>query len=112
MNTIQKFNHTFSIFILIIACTAFIHCDDANNPVYDKGTEARLESLTVLEGSLSPEFDIDTELYSVSVPHDTDTITIIPVLPDTEASIQIDEIDANSEAETFVDIELHHPTMD
>lgn len=57
--------------------------------VREKGSDATLKSLDVLEGSLSPEFKSDQEVYDIEVSAGVDSLTLNPVLNDSNAKYRV-----------------------
>jgi hypothetical protein len=76
----------FSGILIVTFGLLFIKC---NNPVTPDSDNADLSSLTVDNGSLSPVFISTTTAYTVSVPDTVDSIMVIGIKADINASISI-----------------------
>ncbi len=75
---------------------AFSEMSITNNVQREGYDDTNLSGLTLSAGTLSPAFSAETTVYSISVPNQTEEITVTPVVADSIATVTVDGTAVNS----------------
>ena len=71
---------------------------NVDNAELYKDTGIYLSGLNVSDAKLSPEFDPDTTEYKISVPNETESITVTPVAESTDSVVKVNGVIINNDS--------------